>query len=160
MDRHYQFDIRETVTVAPHTLNPIITAPRENANMKEVVACGSDSLMLGQSVSEVSMPLPATFSDDSTAGSTKPSSSFLDQVYQCHQIKLDTLERIRQDLTQEGISVPGIVVCGAQSSGKSSLLESITGINFPRAANTCTRCAAIVQLVRKRGLTEPYAQVS
>lgn len=30
--------------------------------------------------------------------------------------------------------------CGSQSAGKSSALESITGITFPRAEGTCTRC--------------------
>lgn len=74
------------------------------------------------------------------------------------QLKLDTLERIRSDLSAEGFQVPGIVVCGAQSAGKSSLLESITQIGFPRAQNTCTRCPAVVQLQRVAGV-KPHAFV-
>ncbi|KAI0665753.1 P-loop containing nucleoside triphosphate hydrolase protein [Trametes maxima] len=35
---------------------------------------------------------------------------------------------------------PRIVVVGAQSTGKSSLVEGVTGINVPRDSGTCTRC--------------------
>lgn len=36
-------------------------------------------------------------------------------------------------------------------SGKSSVMEALTGIAFPRAANTCTRVPTIVQLQRGHG---------
>uniref|UniRef100_A0A0W0FIH9 Uncharacterized protein n=1 Tax=Moniliophthora roreri TaxID=221103 RepID=A0A0W0FIH9_MONRR len=35
---------------------------------------------------------------------------------------------------------PRVAVVGAQSSGKSSLVEAISGINVPRDSGTCTRC--------------------
>jgi len=38
------------------------------------------------------------------------------------------------------MDLPQIAVIGAQSAGKSSLIESISGITLPRAAGTCTRC--------------------
>ena len=41
---------------------------------------------------------------------------------------LDSLEQIRSVQIVDNIEVPGVVVCGAQSSGKSSLLESISGV--------------------------------
>ncbi|EEB93833.1 hypothetical protein MPER_07465 [Moniliophthora perniciosa FA553] len=34
---------------------------------------------------------------------------------------------------------PRVAVVGAQSSGKSSLVEAISGINVPRDSGTCTR---------------------
>ncbi len=38
------------------------------------------------------------------------------------------------------ISLPRIAVLGGQSAGKSSVLESIVGLDFlPRAAGLCTR---------------------
>lgn len=36
--------------------------------------------------------------------------------------------------------LPGIVVIGGQSVGKSSLLEAISGIKLPSDASTCTKC--------------------
>lgn len=35
---------------------------------------------------------------------------------------------------------------GNQSAGKSSVLESISGIQFPRDSGTCTRCPTRLQL--------------
>ncbi|EIW77518.1 hypothetical protein CONPUDRAFT_61569 [Coniophora puteana RWD-64-598 SS2] len=38
------------------------------------------------------------------------------------------------------IHLPSIAVIGAQSAGKSSLVEAVSGINVPRDSGTCTRC--------------------
>jgi hypothetical protein len=38
------------------------------------------------------------------------------------------------------MDLPQIAVIGSQSAGKSSLIESISGIKLPRASGTCTRC--------------------
>ena len=40
---------------------------------------------------------------------------------------------------QSDIDLPMIAVVGSQSAGKSSLIESISGITLPRASGTCTR---------------------
>ena len=45
-------------------------------------------------------------------------------------------------------SLPQIVVIGGQSSGKSSVLESIVGRDFlPRGAGICTRRPLVLQLL-------------
>ncbi len=41
-----------------------------------------------------------------------------------------------------------LVVVGDQSSGKSSVLESLTGFSFPRAAGLCTRYATQITCSR------------
>ncbi|KZT20530.1 hypothetical protein NEOLEDRAFT_1122565 [Neolentinus lepideus HHB14362 ss-1] len=41
---------------------------------------------------------------------------------------------------QADLQLPRIAVIGAQSAGKSSLVEAISGINVPRDSGTCTRC--------------------
>jgi hypothetical protein len=111
--------------------------------------------------------------------------------------QLNIVEEIRGDLNEQGIDLPGVVVCGDQSAGesrlsfiepgnkeavcasfnnwptllclplvnfiktpgKSSVLESLTGIEFPRAENTCTRCPAIVRLQADPTCQEPYALI-
>jgi interferon-induced GTP-binding protein Mx1 len=43
-----------------------------------------------------------------------------------------------------------IVVVGDQSSGKSSVLEAISGIPFPRGSGLCTRCPIRTIMKRSR----------
>jgi hypothetical protein len=52
---------------------------------------------------------------------------------------LDIIDDIRAFDIDHNIDLPQLVVCGDQSSGKSSVLEAISEIPFPRGENTCTR---------------------
>ncbi|KAH8823030.1 P-loop containing nucleoside triphosphate hydrolase protein, partial [Flagelloscypha sp. PMI_526] len=49
------------------------------------------------------------------------------------------------------LNIPSVAVIGNQSSGKSSLIESICGISVPRDSGTCTRCPMRCEIRR----TEP-----
>ena len=92
-----------------------------------------------------------------TIGSSKPKPTFLLTEA---QPKLDAIEQIRADLKAENIEVPGIVVAGAQSAGKSSLLESLSNVNLPSGENITTRVPLILRLERKSGISERYAIIS
>ncbi|CDP04234.1 unnamed protein product [Coffea canephora] len=60
---------------------------------------------------------------------------------------LDCIDRLRNlKVMQEGIQLPTIVVVGDQSSGKSSVLESLAGISLPRGQGICTRVPLIMRL--------------
>lgn len=59
---------------------------------------------------------------------------------------LDTVARVRKCGLEGTISLPQIVVCGDQSAGKSSVLEAVTEIPFPRNDNLCTRYATEISL--------------
>ncbi|KAL5577038.1 hypothetical protein UlMin_018737 [Ulmus minor] len=60
---------------------------------------------------------------------------------------LDAVDRLRNmNLVDEGIQLPTIVVVGDQSSGKSSVLESLAGISLPRGQGICTRVPLIMRL--------------
>ncbi|KAH7929544.1 hypothetical protein BV22DRAFT_1102356 [Leucogyrophana mollusca] len=53
---------------------------------------------------------------------------------------LDLVNRLHNTGVNTDMDLPMIAVIGSQSAGKSSLIESISGIKLPRAAGTCTRC--------------------
>uniref|UniRef100_A0A2P2MFG7 Dynamin-related protein 4C-like n=1 Tax=Rhizophora mucronata TaxID=61149 RepID=A0A2P2MFG7_RHIMU len=60
---------------------------------------------------------------------------------------LDAIDKLRHLMVmKEGIQLPTIVVVGDQSSGKSSVLESLAGINLPRGQGICTRVPLIMRL--------------
>ncbi|THC91703.1 hypothetical protein EYZ11_008848 [Aspergillus tanneri] len=49
------------------------------------------------------------------------------------QILLDKIDSLRVQGVGEFVDLPQIVVCGDQSSGKSSVLEALSGVPFPRS---------------------------
>ncbi|KAG9308179.1 P-loop containing nucleoside triphosphate hydrolase protein [Chiua virens] len=53
---------------------------------------------------------------------------------------LELVNRLHDTGVQTDIDLPMIAVIGNQSAGKSSLIESISGITLPRSSGTCTRC--------------------
>nr|PNR51267.1 hypothetical protein PHYPA_010453 [Physcomitrium patens] len=60
---------------------------------------------------------------------------------------LDVLDKLRtQGITEENVNIPTIVVVGDQSSGKSSVLESLAGITLPRGQGIATRVPLILRL--------------
>ena len=69
--------------------------------------------------------------------------------------QLNALDAIRDELRGRvsEVKLPGIVVVGNQSSGKSSVLESISRVPLPRGQRTTTRCP--IQLSVRQG--EPFA---
>lgn len=66
-----------------------------------------------------------------------------------------SLPQVRPDVLSDTriskANCPQLVVVGDQSSGKSSLLEGLTGLNFPIASELCTRFAT--QIILRRSVT-------
>ncbi|CAF4334423.1 unnamed protein product [Rotaria socialis] len=67
------------------------------------------------------------------------------------------IDKMREILHGEKITLPEIVVVGDQSVGKSSVLEAISGIQLPRAQNICTRCP--LELRMKTAQDKEYATI-
>lgn len=62
---------------------------------------------------------------------------------------LDAIDDIRpyvKNVNDIAQMLPAIVVVGDQSSGKSSLLEALSGVELPRGAGICTRVPLELQL--------------
>ncbi|CAG8947206.1 unnamed protein product [Penicillium salamii] len=55
--------------------------------------------------------------------------------------RLNQIDRVRANGVGDHVALPQLVVCGDQSAGKSSVLEGISGIPFPREDGLCTRFA-------------------
>lgn len=71
--------------------------------------------------------------------------------------KLDVIEQFREHLVLENLQVPGVVVIGSQSAGKSSVLEAICRIQLPRGDNTVARVPLILRLECNPAVEMPYA---
>ncbi|CAI0476175.1 unnamed protein product [Linum tenue] len=89
------------------------------------------------------VPIP-TPSDENQNNNVPIVSSFNDRI----RPLLDAVDKLRHlnVAAKEGIQLPTIVVVGDQSSGKSSVLESLAGISLPRGQGICTRVPLIMRL--------------
>jgi interferon-induced GTP-binding protein Mx len=82
----------------------------------------------------------------------KLESSAQDDLVASHSAETRSLliiDELRADGLGEDVEMPQIAVIGDQSSGKSSVLEGLSGIPFPRGAGLVTRCPIV--LIMKRG---------
>ncbi|KAF2163888.1 hypothetical protein M409DRAFT_25666 [Zasmidium cellare ATCC 36951] len=70
---------------------------------------------------------------------------------------LDAIDKLRREHIDAEISIPQIVVCGNQSSGKSSVLESLARVRFPAGQGVVTKFATEVVL---RNTEHPSMKVS
>ncbi|KAJ6139503.1 Dynamin [Penicillium samsonianum] len=60
--------------------------------------------------------------------------------------RVHQIDRIRANGVSDHIALPQLVVYGDHSAGKSSVLEGISGIPFPRQDGLCTRFATEIIL--------------
>lgn len=73
----------------------------------------------------------------------------LESLSSANQIELlDVVDKLRAQGLSDFTALPQLIVCGDQSSGKSSVLQAISGLSFPRKDNLCTRFATEVILRR------------
>jgi len=66
-----------------------------------------------------------------------------------HKELLNVIDLLRSQGLNRYVHLPQVIVCGDQSSGKSSVLEAISGVRFPTKDNLCTRFAT--ELILRRG---------
>jgi GTP-binding protein EngB required for normal cell division len=71
---------------------------------------------------------------------------------------LDVIDTLRATGLSETVAWPQLIVCGGQSSCKSSVLEAISGVPFPRQQNLCTRFATEV-ILRRASATKITASI-
>jgi hypothetical protein len=71
-----------------------------------------------------------------------------------HRDLLNIIDSLRPQGISRIVDLLQIIVCGNQSSGKSSVLEVISGMLFPTKDNLCTRFATELILRRNPSETE------
>ncbi|KAF8957357.1 P-loop containing nucleoside triphosphate hydrolase protein [Flammula alnicola] len=93
-------------------------------------------------------PFPGSPGSDECDGDSAGIGLSHPQVNSGIRKKLDAMNKLQNTGVQVDIDLPQIAVIGSQSAGKSSLIESISGITLPRAIGTCTRCPTECRLSR------------
>ncbi|XP_043084265.1 interferon-induced GTP-binding protein Mx-like [Puntigrus tetrazona] len=65
---------------------------------------------------------------------------------------IDLIDTLRSVGIEKDLSLPAIVVIGDQSSGKSSVLEALSGVALPRGSGIVTRCPLELRLKKVPGV--------
>ena len=66
-------------------------------------------------------------------------------------LRLEQIARLRARGIGDHVDLPQLVVCGDQSAGKSSILEGITSLPFPRQDGVCTKFPTEIILQHSEG---------
>ncbi|XP_060785461.1 interferon-induced GTP-binding protein MxE [Neoarius graeffei] len=61
---------------------------------------------------------------------------------------IDLVDKLRSLGVEKDLNLPAIAVIGDQSSGKSSVLEALSGVALPRGTGIVTRCPLVLKLTR------------
>ncbi|KAG0275114.1 hypothetical protein BGZ95_009176 [Linnemannia exigua] len=69
-----------------------------------------------------------------------------------YQAVFDKIGKVHSHGLKHNMSIPQMAIIGDQSSGKSSVLEALTKLSFPRDKGMCTRFAILVNLQRNSTL--------
>nr|4P4T_A Chain A, Interferon-induced GTP-binding protein Mx1 [Homo sapiens] len=70
------------------------------------------------------------------------SSQYEEKVRPC----IDLIDSLRALGVEQDLALPAIAVIGDQSSGKSSVLEALSGVALPRGSGIVTRCPLVLKL--------------
>ena len=73
--------------------------------------------------------------------------------------RLEEIANLRSRGIGDHVNLPQLVVCGDQSAGKSSVLEGVTGLPFPRQDGICTRFATEIMLMHTEGQMHMQAEI-
>nr|XP_057935714.1 interferon-induced GTP-binding protein Mx-like [Doryrhamphus excisus] len=73
---------------------------------------------------------------------------------------IDLIDSLRFLGVQKDLALPAIAIIGDQSSGKSSVLEALSGVALPRGTGIVTRCPLELKMKRLREGEEWFAQIT
>uniref|UniRef100_A0A669BQZ8 Interferon-induced GTP-binding protein Mx n=1 Tax=Oreochromis niloticus TaxID=8128 RepID=A0A669BQZ8_ORENI len=85
---------------------------------------------------------------------TKP--QYEEKVRPC----IDLIDSLRSLGVEKDLALPAIAVIGDQSSGKSSVLEALSGVALPRGSGIVTRCPLELKMKRKKEGEEWTGRIS
>uniref|UniRef100_A0A8I3W7U2 Interferon-induced GTP-binding protein Mx2 n=1 Tax=Callithrix jacchus TaxID=9483 RepID=A0A8I3W7U2_CALJA len=76
-----------------------------------------------------------------------------DNLYSQYEEKvrpfIDLIDSLRALGVEQDLALPAIAVIGDQSSGKSSVLEALSGVALPRGSGIVTRCPLVLKLKKQ-----------
>uniref|UniRef100_A0A3P9Q3D3 Interferon-induced GTP-binding protein Mx n=1 Tax=Poecilia reticulata TaxID=8081 RepID=A0A3P9Q3D3_POERE len=73
---------------------------------------------------------------------------------------IDLIDSLRSLGVEKDLNLPAIAVIGDQSSGKTSVLEALSGVVLPRGSGIITRCPLELKMKRRKEGQDWYGKIS
>ncbi|NP_001425262.1 interferon-induced GTP-binding protein Mx1 isoform c [Homo sapiens] len=93
---------------------------------------------------------PLLLNGDATVAQKNPGSVAENNLCSQYEEKvrpcIDLIDSLRALGVEQDLALPAIAVIGDQSSGKSSVLEALSGVALPRGSGIVTRCPLVLKL--------------
>lgn len=118
-----------------------IMAPRGKQTTRSTATSRSKLAKVDEDHTDVGSPITEPTTESTVSG---PHSETLENE-EMREL-MDAVHLLRDLGLDDVVQLPDIVVCGDQSSGKSSVLEALTSIPFPSHEGMCTRFATSITL--------------
>uniref|UniRef100_A0A8C3HFZ1 Interferon-induced GTP-binding protein Mx1 n=1 Tax=Chrysemys picta bellii TaxID=8478 RepID=A0A8C3HFZ1_CHRPI len=142
--------------------------PQSNAAFAASLSTQSQAVFAGsfttQSEEDFAVPLPPESEDNfvtlpapaqtntvfTRLLSTQSNANTVHTLYNQYEEKIrpciDLIDSLRALGVEKDLALPAIAVIGDQSSGKSSVLEALSGVALPRGSGITTRCPLVLRL--------------
>ncbi|XP_045859453.1 interferon-induced GTP-binding protein Mx1 isoform X2 [Meles meles] len=91
---------------------------------------------------------------------TEPENSLCSHYEEKVRPCIDLIDSLRALGVEQDLALPAIAVIGDQSSGKSSVLEALSGVSLPRGSGIVTRCPLVLKLKKATNQDEWKGKVS
>ncbi|XP_047575745.1 interferon-induced GTP-binding protein Mx1 [Lutra lutra] len=91
---------------------------------------------------------------------TEPENSLCNHYEEKVRPCIDLIDSLRALGVEQDLALPAIAVIGDQSSGKSSVLEALSGVALPRGSGIVTRCPLVLKLKKVTNQDEWRGKVS
>ncbi|XP_012495522.1 PREDICTED: interferon-induced GTP-binding protein Mx2 [Propithecus coquereli] len=125
-------------------------APRQKTSTPNCQAAGEkDTDFLTKDFDFLSMNNESSPGNQSQASTKGPENNLYDQYEEKVRPCIDLIDSLRALGVERDLALPAIAVIGDQSSGKSSVLEALSGVSLPRGTGIITRCPLVLKLKKQ-----------
>ncbi|XP_023393970.1 interferon-induced GTP-binding protein Mx2 [Pteropus vampyrus] len=136
----------------------LFASARGHVKMPPNVSVGDkDPVNLCKNINSLTLNPPLPEENVSQENIKGPESSLFahyeDKVRPC----IDLIDSLRALGVEQDLALPAIAVIGDQSSGKSSVLEALSGVALPRGSGITTRCPLELKLKKQLSCEAPWS---
>ncbi|XP_054434503.1 interferon-induced GTP-binding protein Mx2 [Pteronotus mesoamericanus] len=108
-----------------------------------------DQAHLSKNFTSMTLNPQATGENKSQQGTKGPETTLCNQYEMKVRPCIDLIDSLRALGVEQDLALPAIAVIGDQSSGKSSVLEALSGIALPRGSGIVTRCPLVLKMKKQ-----------